>query len=301
VQELLTQYPIVLVIMLALAAAEFVWARFFARRGYDVGNSLASIGVAIGQSLLKPLGGVLILGTYMALYAATPLRLPVDDWRTWVAGFFAVEFAYYWFHRFSHRINWLWATHAVHHSANELTLPAAIRLGWTGVLSGGWLVFAPLVLIGFPPQMVGLLLAINLLYQYGLHTEAIRKLGPLEWVLNTPSHHRAHHASEELWLDCNFGGVLIIFDRMFGTFVPEPEEGGLRYGLTEPIHSNNPFVIALRQWAIMARLFWFADNARDRWLVIAGRPSELEGLRERHKVNRKNGRLIGLTRPVQGS
>jgi sterol desaturase/sphingolipid hydroxylase (fatty acid hydroxylase superfamily) len=280
-QELLTQYPMVLAVMTALAFAEWLWVRFFARRSYDIGASLASFGVAIGQSLLKPLGGVVIFGTYTLLQAATPLALPMDDWRVWVAGFFAVEFAYYWFHRFSHCINWLWATHAVHHSANELTLPAAIRLGWTGVLSGGWLVFAPLVLLGFPPLMVGLLLAINLLYQFGLHTEVIRKLGPLEWVLNTPSHHRAHHSSDEPWLDCNFGGVLIIFDRWFGTFVPEPEEGGLRYGLTDPIRSNNPFVIAFSQWAVMARLLWSVNNARDRWLVIAGRPCELEATKQK--------------------
>jgi sterol desaturase/sphingolipid hydroxylase (fatty acid hydroxylase superfamily) len=131
---------------------------------------------------------------------------------------------------------------------------------------------------------VGLLLALNLLYQFGLHTEAIRKLGPLEWALNTPSHHRAHHASEGPWLDCNFGGVLIIFDRMFGTFVPEPDEGGLRYGLTDPIHSNNPFVIALRQWAIMARIFWRASNYRDRWHMIAGRPAELPEIEARQSV-----------------
>lgn len=283
-QELLTQYPIVLAVMLGLAVAEWLWARFGAKRSYDVGSSLASFGVAIGQSLLKPLGGAVILGTYVTFYEITPLRLPMDDWRVWVAGFFAVEYAYYWFHRFSHRINWLWATHAVHHSANELTLPAAVRLGWTGVISGGWLVFAPLILLGFPPQMVGLLLALNLLYQFGLHTEAIRKLGPLEWALNTPSHHRAHHASEGPWLDCNFGGVLIIFDRMFGTFVPEPDEGGLRYGLTDPIHSNNPFVIALRQWAIMARIFSRASNYRDRWHMIAGRPAELPEIEARQSV-----------------
>ncbi len=282
-QELLTQYPMVLVVMIGLALAEWVWARFIARCGYDAGSSLASFGVAVGQSLLKPLGGVVILGTYTALHALTPLRLPIDDWRVWVIGFFAVEFAYYWFHRLSHRINWLWATHAVHHSANELTLPAAVRLGWTGVISGGWLAFAPLMLLGFPPLMVGLLLALNLLYQFGLHTEAIRKLGPLEWVLNTPSHHRAHHASEEPWLDCNFGGVLIVFDRWFGTFVPEPDEGGLRYGLTDPIQSNNPFVIALRQWAIMARLFWAAYNAVDRWRIVFGKPSDIAEMAERFR------------------
>jgi sterol desaturase/sphingolipid hydroxylase (fatty acid hydroxylase superfamily) len=285
-QELLTQYPSILVAMLALAFAEWAWQRFGLKNSYDLGSSAASIGVAIGQVLLKPASGVAIIGAYTTLYSLTPLRLPGDDWRVWVVGFFAVEFAYYWFHRWSHRVNWLWATHAVHHSANELTLPAAIRLGWTGVISGGWLVFAPLVLLGFPPQMIGLLLGLNLLYQYLLHTEVVRHLGPLEWPLNTPSHHRAHHSSDGPWLDCNFGGVLIIFDRMFGTFVPEPEEGGLRYGLTDPVLSNNPFTIAFRQWGIMGQLFWRSWDWRTRFRVLFGRPAELAEI-ERHISSRQ--------------
>jgi sterol desaturase/sphingolipid hydroxylase (fatty acid hydroxylase superfamily) len=274
-QEILTQYPGILIAMLLLSLAEFGWAQYGVRRGYDAGASIASVGVAVGQALIKPLSAGLILGAYTLVHSFAPVKLPMDDWRVWLAGFVAVEFAYYWFHRWSHTINWLWATHAVHHSANELTLPAAIRLGWTGVISGGWLVFAPLALIGFPPVMIGLLLGVNLLYQFGLHTEAVRKLGPLEWVLNTPSHHRAHHSSEEKWIDCNFGGVLIVFDRWFGTFVAEPDEGGLRYGLTQPIVSNNPFVIALRQWWILIDAMWRAGNWCARWEIASGKPASL--------------------------
>lgn len=274
-QEILTRYPGILFTMLALAVVEWIWARHLVDRSYDVRASLASIGVAIGQNLLKPLSAGLILGVYTAIHAFAPVTLDIADWRVWVAGFFALEFAYYWFHRWSHTVNWLWATHAVHHSANELTLPAAIRLGWTGPLSGGWLVFAPLALIGFPPVMIGILLAANLLYQFALHTEAIGHLGPLEAVLNTPSHHRAHHASDAPYLDCNFGGVLIIFDRWFGSFVPEPREGGLRYGLTDPIESYNPAVIALRQWVVMGRAFATARTWPGRWTVLFGKPAEL--------------------------
>jgi sterol desaturase/sphingolipid hydroxylase (fatty acid hydroxylase superfamily) len=208
----------------------------------------------------------------------------MDMWQTWLAGFFALEFAYYWFHRWSHTINWLWATHAVHHSANEMTLPAAIRLGWTGIISGGWLIFLPLILIGFPPKMVGALLAINLLYQFGLHSEAIRKIGPLEWLFNTPSHHRAHHACDEPWLDCNFGGVLIIFDRMFGTFVPEPAEGGLRYGLTEPIQSRSPIKIAFHQWAVLFRAMCAAPTWAAKARLAVARPAALRALAAKPSV-----------------
>lgn len=275
-QEVLTQYPNILLIMLILSGLEWFWARQITKRRYDARASLASLGVAVGQALIKPLGAGFIAMVYGAAYQHALLTLSRHDWRVWLLGFFAVEFAYYWFHRWSHSINWLWATHAVHHSPNELTLPAALRLGWTGVISGGWMFFLPLVVIGFPPKMIGLLLAFNLLYQFGLHTETIRKLGPLEWLFNTPSHHRAHHASDTAWLDCNFGGVLIIFDRLFDTFVAEPDEGGLKYGLTEPLYSYSPVRIALNQWAVMLSAFKAASSNRQRLAVLFGKPAVLD-------------------------
>jgi sterol desaturase/sphingolipid hydroxylase (fatty acid hydroxylase superfamily) len=284
VQELVTQHPGVLIAMLAFSFAEWVWARWIARRSYDARASLASVGVALGQALLKPVTAVVIAGTYSAATTVAITQFPVDKWQVWFAGFFAVEFAYYWFHRWSHSVNWVWATHAVHHSANEMTLPAAIRLGWTGVISGGWLVFLPLILIGFPPKMVGALLAINLLYQFGLHTEAIRKLGPLEWILNTPSHHRAHHASDEPWLDCNFGGVLIVFDRMFGTFVAEPVAGGLRYGLTEPIQSRSPIKIAFHQWCVLFRAMRLERSPASKARLAFGRPAALHTMAKKTPI-----------------
>lgn len=275
--ELITRSPIILGIMIALALAEWYWRTRFARRGYDIGASLGSIGVAGIGAIIKPITAGIIAAAFTAAHAIAPITLALDDWRIWAVAFFAVEFVYYWFHRFSHTINWLWASHAVHHSANEITLPAAIRLGWTGALSGGWLLFVPLILIGFPPLMIGGLLAANLLYQYTLHTEAVGRLWrPIEYVFNTPSHHRAHHASDAAWLDCNFGGVLIIFDRVFGTWKPEPVEGGLRYGLVTPLRSHNPMRIALHQWGVMLAAFARAPSWTRRWTVLFGRPSALD-------------------------
>jgi sterol desaturase/sphingolipid hydroxylase (fatty acid hydroxylase superfamily) len=162
-------------------------------------------------------------------------------------------------------------------AANEMTLPAAVRLGWTGTISGGWLVFMPLILLGFPPLMVGGLLAANLLYQYSLHTEAVGRLwAPIEYIFNTPSHHRAHHSCDAAWIDCNFGGVLIIFDRLFGTLVAEPAQGGLNYGLVTPLVSNNPVRIALNQWAVMISAFGQARSWSRRWTILFGRPDALE-------------------------
>ncbi len=274
--EVLNRHPAVLLLFLALALVEYGWRTRWAGRGYDRSAAAASLGVALGQMLLKPLSAGIIGAAFIAAHALAPVKLPISDWRVWIAGFFAVEFAYYWLHRWSHTVNWLWATHAVHHSANEMTLPAAIRLGWTGALSGGWLVFVPLILIGFPPFVVATLLGVNLLFQFTLHTEAIGKLGWLEHVFNTPSRHRAHHSADTPFLDCNFGGVLIIFDTLFGTLRTEPDGGGLRYGLVKPIRSNNPFRIAFYQWRAMLTALAQATSWRRRFETLFGRPDSLD-------------------------
>lgn len=240
-------------LMATLIFAEMLWRVFKQRRGYDFGSAAASFGVAAGHALSGVLTTAVVNTVYWFAWDLTPLRLPLNDGRTWGAGFVAVEFCYYWFHRWSHTIRWLWATHAVHHSAEELTLPAAVRLGWTGALSGGWLVFLPLILLGWHPTLVATLLGLNLIYQFLLHTEVIGRLGPIEWVFNTPSHHRVHHASNPRYLDKNFGGVLIVFDRWFGTFAREHAGDPCRYGLTTPLKSRNPLKLALNEWYELAR------------------------------------------------
>ncbi len=278
IESTVVQRPLALLVLIALALAEYLWSTRWSRRGYNLRAALGSLGVAAGGALIKPFGSAVIAAAFAGIAAIAPWQFAMNDWRVWLAGFVAVEFTYYWFHRFSHTVNWMWTTHSVHHSAAEITLPAALRIGWTAVLSLGWLFYLPLILIGFPPVMIAALLAGNLLYQYMLHTEAVRRLGPLEAVLNTPSHHRAHHASDRDFLDCNFGGVVIVFDRLFGTFRQEPEAGGLTYGLTVPVNSNNPVVIALHGWA---RLFRDLEQAQLRhWpAIIFGRPGTAASLR----------------------
>ncbi|PEQ10725.1 sterol desaturase [Novosphingobium sp. PC22D] len=269
--RLALEHPWILPILLALIAGEFVWRRR-TKHGYDGGAALASLGVAVGQGIIRPLTGIALAVIFGGLAQVAPFAWPVDDWRTWVAGFVAVEFVYYWFHRFSHTVRWLWATHAVHHSATEMVLPAAVRLGWTEFFSLGWLFFASLLLAGFPPVVVVTLLGINLLYQFPLHTEMVGRLGPLEWILNTPSHHRAHHSRDAAFLDCNFGGVLIVFDRLFGTFRQEPAGGGLRYGLVNGLDSRNPLRIALHEWGRMMRDMRRAEGGAARVRIAFGRP-----------------------------
>jgi sterol desaturase/sphingolipid hydroxylase (fatty acid hydroxylase superfamily) len=268
--QLAMEHPGVLQAMLLAVLGEYLWRRW--RGGYDLGAASASFGVALGQAVIRPITGIVLLVIFKAAFDLAPFKLAADDWRTWVAGFMALEFAYYWFHRASHRVRWLWATHAVHHSARQLVLPSAIRLGWTEFFSLGWLFFAALNLLGFPPVVVVTLLGLNLIYQFPLHTEAIRKLGPLEWVLNTPSHHRAHHSRDAEFLDCNFGGVLILFDRLFGTFRAEPTGGGLNYGLVHDMNSQNPFRIALHEWGRMIADMRRAKDVRAKLRVALSAP-----------------------------
>ena len=269
--ESLAHRPLFLVTALVLIAAELAW-RLVAKRGYDVGEAAASFGVAAGDIAARLLSAGVMGSVFMAIYAVAPFKIDITDPWMWVLAFLLVEFVYYWFHRFSHTVRWLWATHAVHHSAHELVLPSALRLGWTGLISGGWLMFTPLILAGFHPAMVAGLLAANLAYQFILHTELIGKLGPLEWVLNTPAHHRVHHASNEAYLDKNFGGVLILFDRMFGTFAAEAPGVVIRYGLVHDLKSKNPVVIALHEWGAIARDIARAGSLRRALAAAFGRP-----------------------------
>lgn len=162
--------------------------------------------------------------------------------------FVGQEFFYYWYHRGAHRVRWFWCHHSVHHSPNELTLFAAFRVGLVGKLVGTAVFFVPLMWIGFAPRIVAATLALNLLYQFWIHATWIPKLGWMEQVFNTPSSHRVHHAANLEYLDANFGGVLIIFDRLFGTYRNERDDIPCRYGLVQPQTSYNPLRVEFDEW-----------------------------------------------------
>lgn len=262
---LLTRSPAWLAVVFGLVFVEIVW-RVRSGRGYDRRNALTTLGLAAGNIPAAFLNGVVIGAVFAAVWKFAPIHLPLDDWKTWLAGFFAVEFAYYWFHRASHRVRWLWATHAVHHSPEEMTLLSSLRLGWTNLLSAGWVFYMPLVFVGFDPRLVALLLALDLRYQFFLHTEAKLSFGPLEWLLNTPSHHRAHHGRNEAYLDSNYGGVVIIFDRLFGTFRAERAEEPAVFGLKGRAPETNAVRLAFREWRDL-----FKDMKRAQGLRYAAR------------------------------
>jgi sterol desaturase/sphingolipid hydroxylase (fatty acid hydroxylase superfamily) len=255
----------------AFAGLEAWWRRR-SGRSYDLPALKGTLGVAVGQVLVNGLAGIGITAVYTAAWTASPLRMPLDAAWSWGLLFLASEFLYYWQHRMSHEVRWLWATHSVHHSAEEFTLPAAFRLGWTGWLSGLWLFFLPLPLLGWHPAAVAAVIAVNLRFQYYLHSELPPWLGPLEWIFNTPSAHRVHHASNPAYIDRNFGGVLIVFDRLFGTYARETADDPCRYGLVDPVRSNNPFVIAFHEWGRLLTAMRRAGSPLKALGIAAGYP-----------------------------
>ena len=229
-------------------AIEVFWIVRWKKQKYPVKESLISLAIAVGHRMSKIISIIPTAALMTFAWNHRISTISLNHWWNVVLLFIGLEFTYYWYHRASHRIRWFWATHVVHHSPEYFNLSAAYRLGWTGGISGAGVFFMPLVWLGFQPIAVVIALALNLIYQFWIHTELIPKLGILEWFLNTPSHHRVHHASNSAYIDRNYGGVLIIFDRLFGTFAAEEASNPPVYGLTHPIKSNNPFKIALNEW-----------------------------------------------------
>jgi sterol desaturase/sphingolipid hydroxylase (fatty acid hydroxylase superfamily) len=269
-----TPHPWLLLVPAAIVLAATLEA-FWLRR-HDGRYDWRAYWSSLADLLLRGAAAVLPLGIAAAMLGwLWPHRLytmPLQHIWPWLVLLVGQDFCYYWMHRADHRVRLLWATHSVHHSPNELNLSAAYRLGWTNRLSIAPLFFAPLVLIGFPPTIIGAVLALNLFYQFWLHATWIPRLGLLEWVLNTPTHHHLHHASNPEYLDANFGGVLIVFDRLFGTFTAEQPGVLIRYGLVEPLHSYNPFVIGLSGWRSIVRSLGAARSWRSAWQAVFGAP-----------------------------
>ncbi len=257
---------------IGLMILEYGLGRLAHRDSHDWRESVASFGVALGQNLVRAAEAGLVAIPFVFLYEHRLLDFSQTSPLALASLFLGSEFFYYWQHRASHRVRWMWATHAVHHSATRLNLTAAIRLGWTGNISGNFLFFLPLAWLGFHPITIVAMLGVNLLYQFFIHTEFVPRLGPLEWVLNTPNHHRVHHASNEECLDRNYGGILIVFDRLFGTFAEAPEHQPLRYGLVGGTPSFNPARIALGEWIAMLRDAGTAQGAGAKLRALFGPP-----------------------------
>jgi sterol desaturase/sphingolipid hydroxylase (fatty acid hydroxylase superfamily) len=207
---------------------------------------------------------------YAAIYAyLAPWHLSATEWYTWAAAILGVDLLFYAYHRTAHRVRLIWATHQAHHSSQYFNFATALRQKWNN--SGEILVWIPLPLLGIPPWMVFASFSLNLIYQFWIHTERIGKLWrPYEFVFNTPSHHRVHHGMDQEYLDRNYGGILIIWDRLFGSF--QPEVFRPHYGLTKPVETFNIWKLQTREYVAIGRDVRAAGRLRDKLGYIFGPP-----------------------------
>ncbi|NNK80715.1 MAG: sterol desaturase family protein, partial [Flavobacteriales bacterium] len=209
------------------------------RDSYELKDSAASISMGLGNVAIGLLAKGIILGALSLFYQFKIAEIPISWW-SWVLLFFAEDLSYYWMHRISHRSKFFWASHVVHHSSQHYNLSTALRQTWTGPFFT-FIFWLWLPLIGFHPIMIMTQMSISLLYQFWIHTETVDKMPQwFEAIFNTPSHHRVHHASNPRYLDRNHAGILILWDRLFGTFEPESVQEKPVYGLTKNIDSFNP-------------------------------------------------------------
>ena len=237
--------------------------------GYDTQDTRTSLEMGLGSVVIGFFWGFIVLAVYAALYELTPLRVPTDQPWAYVALFLADDLAFYWYHRISHEVRVFWASHIAHHSSTHFNLSTALRQPWVPLTTLPF--WASLALLGFPPWMIFGMQSVSLIYQFGLHTERIRRLpAPVEYVFNTPSHHRVHHGSQERYLDKNYGGILIIWDRLFGTFADERER--VVYGLTTNIDSYNPLVVAFGEYVHIWHDIRATRSWRERMGYVFGGP-----------------------------
>lgn len=254
-----------------LMLMEAVAGIFLQREIYAVKDAAASITMGLGSLAADLVAKILQFSILTYLYRLAIFHIGFQWW-AWALLFFGDEFSYYWFHRISHECRLFWASHVVHHSSQRYNLSTALRQTWTGSFMS-FIFWLWLPIVGFAPIMIMTMKATSLLYQFWIHTELVRSLGPLETVFNTPSHHRVHHGSNPRYIDRNHGGTLIIWDKLFGTFEPENPADPVRFGLTRNIETYNPVRIAFHGWAEMFRDVWHAPCWRNKLRYVFGSPS----------------------------
>jgi sterol desaturase/sphingolipid hydroxylase (fatty acid hydroxylase superfamily) len=238
-------------------------------RGVEFRDSRASIVAGLGSLVVNSAARIFALVGYAALYAITPLRLDAHRWYTWVFVLLLVDLVWYLYHRASHRVRLMWAGHQAHHNSVYFNLTTAVRQKWNPWFE--LLFWVPLPLIGVPPWLIFTAFSINLIFQFFVHTERVDRLpAPIEFVFNTPSHHRVHHASDADYLDKNYGGILIIWDRMFGSYAEETHRP--TYGLTKNVDTFNPFRLQYHEYAAIMRDLRGSNGWRQRLGFLFGPP-----------------------------
>lgn len=233
---------------------EIIVSTYVKVKSYYFKDAASSIAMGLGNVGIGILSKGLIFGVYTLVHQFAIFDIGYTWW-AWGLCFFADDLSYYFFHRTAHTVRYFWASHVVHHSSKYYNLATALRQTWTGGITGSFVFYLWMPLLGFEPLMIVFMQSVSLLYQFWIHTEVIKKMPAwFEFVFNTPSHHRVHHSSDLKYLDKNHAGILIIWDRMFGTFQKEEEKPV--YGLTTNIETYNPLHIATHEWAAMLGDVW---------------------------------------------
>src|SRR5215471_5042090 len=244
---LLNTIPAFIILILVEA---FVLSReeYIQQRRKDI---WASFALGVGLLVIGTITQGMMLFTFTFAYTHRIFAIPENAWWTWMVVFLADDFSFYWFHRTSHQVRFFWASHVVHHSSESYDYAAALRQTWTGNITGTFIFWTWMPLIGINPAMLMFMKSLSLVYQFLLHTKTVKRMPAwFEYVFNTPSHHRVHHASDVIYLDKNHGGVLIIWDRLLGTYQGEVKKP--TFGLTKNIGSANPVAIAFYEWKNLA-------------------------------------------------
>ena len=264
-------YAIGAPIVLAMILIEVLFSSTYNKNLYKKDDSLCTIGLLTGNILMvfALKGATLALHFYLFQFKLFNLSGSMPTWMVWIATFVMIDFIFYIYHRISHRVNFLWAIHMSHHSSEEMNFAVSFRQAWFGPISKIPF-FMVMPLVGFDPTIIAVAGVISTLWGIVGHTQIVGKLGPLEWIFNTPSHHRVHHGSNSQYIDKNYGNLLIIWDRMFGTFEPEIES--VKYGLVNNVNTFNPTKITFMGWQQIFRDARQAKNLNQALYFFFGPP-----------------------------
>ncbi|GAA6212632.1 sterol desaturase family protein [Hyphomicrobiales bacterium 4NK60-0047b] len=251
-----------------LIVLETAWD-IYTKRRTKYKETIANFLIAIVSAILeRTLYGAVFVICLTLTESLTPYKIPLVWW-SWALALLAADFTYYWMHRFEHEIRILWANHIVHHSSPEYNLTTSLRLAWVDSLIE-WIFLVPMIVIGFDVVQTIIAFLFVVVYQTWIHTEKIGKLSLLDNFLNTPSVHRVHHGSNRKYLDKNYGGILMIWDHLFGTFQAEEEK--VRYGITEPLNSSNPLAINFKEYWLIVKDVRSSNNLKEAIGYVFGRP-----------------------------
>ncbi|MEP5764053.1 MAG: sterol desaturase family protein [Halieaceae bacterium] len=290
---------------------ELSWGVLHRRNTYRINDSVGSL----FMGSLRTASKLVIIGAGATVFAAIQQyyalwRMDPGHWGTWLFAFVAYDLCYYWNHRIGHERQLFWASHVAHHQSEEYNLTTALRQTSTGFLLG-WIFYIPMFLVGVPAEVFVTVASANLIYQFWVHTEHIPKLGWYEWIFVTPSNHRVHHAQNDLYVDRNYGGVFILWDRLFGSFQEEQEDEPCIYGIRGPLHTFSPLWANLHIYVGMVQDAWRTRSWGDKLRVLVARtgwrpadvaqayPREKNDLAHFHKFNPPVSRAVNIYAMLQ--